>query len=72
VRGYRKLISDVTGIADPAVVGALEEIMRVDHPTLDGLSRDTFDSEARIALRIYHAMDGATQAWYRGEARRVS
>ena len=72
MKGYRKMISDVTGITDPTVVGALEEIMRVDHPTLDGLSRAEFDSEARISLRVYHAMDGATQAWYRGEARRGS
>jgi hypothetical protein len=43
VKGYRQMIADVTGISDPAVVGAIEEIMRIDNPTLGHLSARTFN-----------------------------
>lgn len=47
--GYRKLISEATGSSDPALLALVEDFMRLDHSTLDHLSRDRFAHEARQA-----------------------
>jgi hypothetical protein len=64
-KGYRARIAEITGVDDPAMVGAIEEIMRLERATLDALSARAFEREAKIALRVYLAMDEHTRQWYR-------
>lgn len=47
LRGYTKAISDATGVSDPATLAEIEEFMRDENRTLDGLSRDDFRRSAR-------------------------
>lgn len=64
---YRERIATITGERDPRHLQAIEEIMRIDNPTLDHLSTSAFALEARTANRVYKAMTPDLAAWYRGE-----
>lgn len=70
-RSRRERISAITGVTDPSDLGAIESIMSIDR-CLDGMSAHEFDLEAKIAWRVYTAMDEATRAWYRDEGRMVA
>ncbi len=48
---YRNLIVEDTGCA-PEQAAAVEEMMRNEHPTLDGLTRQRFRSCARRAMAV--------------------
>ena len=50
---YQQTISKITGIADPAILVELEEIMRLEYRTLDHLSPQKFRAEAKLALKVY-------------------
>ena len=67
---YAALIAQDTRTADPATVALVEDLMRSERSTLDGLSRDEF---TRLARRSYRdarawascgAVDGITLADY--------
>ena len=67
----REKIAAITGLSDPADVGAIEAIMGIEC-NLSSLTPRAFEIEARIALKVFHAMDPSTRDWYRGEGRMVS
>ena len=46
--GYHRAIVEATG-CDPADAEAIEEVMRIDRPTLDSLTRRDFDRLAQAA-----------------------
>ena len=50
---YQQSISKITGVTDAAILIELEEIMRLEYRTLDGLSPQKFRAEAKIALKVY-------------------
>jgi uncharacterized ParB-like nuclease family protein len=50
LRGYQAMIAEMTGITDPAMVALAEELMRVEHPTLDALTRAEFGALAAQAV----------------------
>jgi hypothetical protein len=59
---YQKIIEkylDKTGHLGKYEPRQIEAFMRVEHPTLDGLSPDQFDMEVRIAR---HCIDGCGPA----------
>jgi len=51
LRGYARIVSEATGIADPEALAAIEDCMRHDifHSTLDRQSRPLLRKAARIA-----------------------
>lgn len=71
MRGYLQRIAQITGVSDPAVLHAIEEIMSIDR-TLDGLCAAEFDREARIAHWVYQQISPSDQEWYRTDGRRAS
>jgi hypothetical protein len=50
MRPYAKMIAEKTGTEDAATLALIEELMRGDHPTLDGLSHAEFDAAIVQAL----------------------
>jgi len=72
VTGYQARIAQCTGVTDLGVLHAIEEIMRIERPTLDCLSAEAFAMEARISYRVYLQLSPADQAWYRSDGRRAS
>lgn len=47
MNGYSKSISDATGVTDPATLAEIEDFMRDEHRTLDGISHRDFVRCAR-------------------------
>ena len=52
---YGRLIIELTG-CQPDEAGGVEQIMRDTFHTLDNLDRARFKKEAKLALKILHAM----------------
>jgi len=46
---YHAQIAAATGVTDPGTVQEIEDVMRTNSPTLDGLTAGTFDILARNA-----------------------
>jgi DnaJ-domain-containing protein 1 len=72
LRGYAASIAQITGVTDPEILHAIEEIMRIDRTGLDGMDAREFHREARIAHQVYQQLSPGDQAWYRTDGRRVS
>jgi hypothetical protein len=49
LRGYQADIARATGVTDPGRLGEIEQLMRIDHRTLDGLTAAQFTRLARRA-----------------------
>lgn len=47
LRGYAQTISEATGVTDPATLAEIEDFMRDQYRTLDGISRAEFFRCAR-------------------------
>lgn len=50
--GYQPIFSEATGITDPKQLARIEEIVRLEHPTLNHLTRAKLKKEARIAVDV--------------------
>jgi hypothetical protein len=62
VTPYQRDIARATRVLDPADLEAIEDAMRVAHPSLDGLSAREFAEEARVGwvtVRGMRVMDAA-------------
>jgi hypothetical protein len=46
---YQEIISEATGLTEPKIIDEIEDMMRVEHPTLDHLTRAQLIDNARIA-----------------------
>lgn len=51
LRGYARDISEATEVTDPATLAEIEDFMRDEHRTLDGISRAEFVRCARECWR---------------------
>ncbi|HET6496705.1 MAG TPA: hypothetical protein VFH61_15215 [Thermoleophilia bacterium] len=67
---YERLAAEACPDTD-APWAVLVELMRVEYPTLDGLSRSAFLRAARRADGVWGELDDATRALYRDMARPV-
>jgi len=64
---YAQKIADIVKV-DLATARAVEEVMRVTHPTLDNLDAREFMYEAKVSYIVLQAMDPPTRHWYERQA----
>lgn len=65
LRGYARTIAGIAGTDDPGLCALIEELMRTEHPALDGLDMATFRNEVAISVACAAQLDadGDLAAW---------